>query len=382
PATAGSNIPGRASAGAGMRARALSPESRPGILESGDQAMEITPPVRKLPDAEEQTADHDSYGGPRSSAPGRGAVVGQTVGPYVLLRRLGVGGMGEVWLARRAEGGLQREVALKLPLSNPLPWDIAERFSLERDILGRLEHPHIARLYDAGVSADGQPYLAMELVHGEPITTFSDGRRLDVEERIALFQQVLIAAQSAHANLVLHRDLKPSNILVTATGEVRLLDFGIAKLLAGETPAPQGTVTECSGRMLTPAYASPEQILGQPLSTASDVYALGVVLFKLLTGKAPYQVELSSIAQLELAIVQGDPLRPSAAIDGEAAELRRTSRRKLARQLAGDLDTVVGKALAKRPGDRYGSASALAEDLERVLTRQPIQARAPSTGER
>ncbi|HEY3587184.1 MAG TPA: serine/threonine-protein kinase, partial [Myxococcaceae bacterium] len=313
------------------------------------------------------------------TAPRRGAVAGQTVGPYVLLRLLGAGGMGEVWLARRADGGVQREVALKLPLTNPLPWDLAARFSLERDILGRLEHPNIARLYDAGISAEGQPYLAMEMVHGEPITAFCDGRRLDAEARIRLFEQVLAAVQFAHANLVLHRDLKPSNILVTSGGEVRLLDFGIAKLLARDGPAPQGTVTEYAGRMLTPDYASPEQILGQPLSTASDVYTLGVVLFELLTGKGPYQVELSSVAQIELAIVQGDPLRPSAAIDDEAAELRRTSRRKLGRQLSGDLDTVVGKALAKSPGDRYGSASALAEDLERALAGQPIQARPPST---
>jgi serine/threonine-protein kinase len=341
--------------------------------------MEITPPVRRLPDAKDQAAGDDAVGGPPSIVLGRGAVVGQTVGPYLLLRLLGAGGMGEVWLARRADGGFQREVALKLPLSNPLPWDLAERFSLERDILARLEHPNIARLYDAGVSAEGQPYLAMEMVRGEPITAFSDGRRLDLEARIALFDQVLAAVQFAHANLVLHRDLKPSNILVTAGGEVRLLDFGIAKLLAADAPAPQGTVTEHAGRMLTPAYASPEQVLGQPLSTASDVYSLGVVLFELLTGKAPYHVELSSVAQLELAIVQGDPLRPSAAIDDDAAGLRQTRRRKLARQLAGDLDTVVGKALAKRPGDRYGSAVALAEDLQRVLAKQPVQARPPST---
>jgi len=341
--------------------------------------MEITPPARKVLEERDPAAAQDAVGGPPSIAVGHGAVAGQTVGPYVLLRLLGAGGMGEVWLARRADGGFQREVALKLPLSNPLPWDLAARFSLERDILARLEHPNIARLYDAGVSAEGQPYLAMEMVHGEPITAFSDGRRLDVEARIALFDQVLAAVQFAHANLVLHRDLKPSNILVTAGGEVRLLDFGIAKLLAADAPAPQGTVTECAGRMLTPAYASPEQVLGQPLSTASDVYALGVVLFELLTGKAPYHVELSSVAQLELAIVQGDPLRPSAAIDDDAAGLRRTVRRRLARQLSGDLDTVVGKALAKRPGDRYGSPAALAEDLQRVLAKEPIQARPPST---
>jgi eukaryotic-like serine/threonine-protein kinase len=361
------------------KASTLDPAARETWLsELSRQDPTIAGAVRRLLDAQGQPG-HDAVGGSPPSALGRGAVVGQTVGPYVLLRLLGAGGMGEVWLARRADGDLQREVALKLPLSNPLPWDLAARFSLERDILARLEHPNIARLYDAGVSAEGQPYLAMEMVHGEPITAFSDGRRLDVEARIALFEQVLAAVQFAHANLVLHRDLKPSNILVTAEGQVRLLDFGIAKLLAGDAPAPQGTVTEWAGRVLTPAYASPEQVLGQPLSTASDVYSLGVVLFELLTGKGPYRVELSSVAQLELAIIQGDPLRPSAAIDDDAAELRRAPRRRLGRQLAGDLDTVVTKALAKRPADRYGSAAALAEDLQRVLAKQPIQARPPST---
>jgi eukaryotic-like serine/threonine-protein kinase len=348
------------------------------LSELSRQDPTIAGSVRKLLEPQEQAAGHDAVGGPPSIALG-GAAAGQHVGPYVLLRRLGTGGMGEVWLARRADRGLQREVALKLPLSNPLPWDLAARFSLERDILARLEHPSIARLYDAGMSAEGQPYLAMEVVHGEPITAFSDGRLLDVEARIALFNQVLAAVQFAHANLVLHRDLKPSNILVTAEGHIRLLDFGIAKLLVEDAPAPQGTVTEWAGRVLTPAYASPEQVLGQPLSTASDVYTLGVVLFELLTGKGPYRVELSSVAQLELAIVQGDPLRPSAAIDDDAAELRRTPRRRLGRQLAGDLDTVLSKALAKRPADRYGSAAALAEDLQRVLAREPVQARPPST---
>ena len=154
--------------------------------------MEITPPARRLPNTEDQAAAQDAVG-ESPSITGRGAVVGQAVGPYVLLHLLGVGGMGEVWLARRGDGSLEREVALKLPLRNPLPWDLAARFSLERDILARLEHPNIARLYDAGVSAEGQPYLAMEMVHGEPITTFSDGRGLDVEERIRLFEQVLAA---------------------------------------------------------------------------------------------------------------------------------------------------------------------------------------------
>ena len=364
------------------KASKLDPATRETWLsELSRQDPTIAGSVRKLLDAQPQAAAPDAVDGPPPIAFG-GALAGQQVGPYVLLRRLGAGGMGEVWLARRADPGLQREVALKLPLRNPLPWDLAARFSLERDILGRLEHPNIARLYDAGVSAEGQPYLAMEMVHGEPITAFSDGRRLDVDARITLFDQVLAAVQFAHANLVLHRDLKPSNILVTAEGQIRLLDFGIAKLLEGDAPVPQGTVTEWAGRVLTPEYASPEQVLGQPLSTASDVYTLGVVLFELLTGKGPYRVELSSVAQLELAIVQGDPLRPSAAIDDDGAELRHTARRRLRRQLAGDLDTVVTKALAKRPSDRYGSAAALAEDLQRILAKKPVQAQPPSTAYR
>ncbi|MGZ6080565.1 MAG: serine/threonine-protein kinase, partial [Myxococcaceae bacterium] len=203
-----------------------------------------------------------------------GLAKGDRVGPYVLLRVIGGGGMADVWLARRDDGAFDREVALKLPLVSSLRRDLAIRFARERDILARLEHPNIARLYDAGVSADGLPYLAMEYVDGLPLTTWCDERRLGLAERLQLFAQVLAAVQFAHANLIIHRDLKPSNILVTGDGHVSLLDFGIAKLLAAEDRAPQTELSRWAGRALTPDYASPEQIKGEPLTIASDVYSL------------------------------------------------------------------------------------------------------------
>ena len=289
-----------------------------------------------------------------ASMPGEenGLEAGDRVGPYRLLRPIGSGGMADVWLAERDDGAFAREVALKLPLVSRLRRDLAVRFARERDILARLEHPHIARFYDAGVSADGLPYLAMEYVDGRPITTWCDEHRVDLAGRIQLFAQVLSAVQFAHANLVIHRDLKPSNILVTDDGQVRLLDFGIAKLLAAdEERAPETQLTRSSGRALTPEYASPEQMRGEALTIASDVYSLGVVLFEVLVGSRPYRLKIESAAQLEEAILAADPLRPSANVTDAAAASRGVSPRRLAKQLAGDLDTVVLKALAKSPGE-------------------------------
>ncbi len=316
-----------------------------------------------------------------ASMPGEenGLGAGDRVGPYRLLRPLGSGGMADVWLAERDDGAFAREVALKLPLVSRLRRDLAVRFARERDILARLEHPHIARLYDAGVSADGLPYLAMEYVDGRPITTWCDEHRVDLAGRIKLFAQVLSAVQFAHANLVIHRDLKPSNILVTDDGQVRLLDFGIAKLLAAdEELAPETQLTRSSGRALTPEYASPEQMRGEALTIASDVYSLGVVLFEVLVGSRPYRLKIESAAQLEEAILAADPLRPSANVTDAAAASRGVSPSRLAKQLAGDLDTVVLKALAKSPGSRYATALALAEDLERHLDGLPVLAQRPS----
>jgi len=304
--------------------------------------------------------------------------VGERVGPYRLIAELGRGGMGAVWRAERADGAFARQVALKLPLINRLRQDLALRFARERDILARLEHPHIARFYDAGISADGLPYLAMEFVDGQPIGEYCDSRRLDVPARLRQFTQVLDAVQHAHANLIVHRDLKPSNILVTADGDVRLLDFGIAKLLAGDGPTDETQITHVSGRALTPDYASPEQIKGEPLTIASDVYSLGVVLYELLTGQRPYRLEIRSAAQLEQAIVSADPIRPSSVVSADAAHARGASPKRLARTLAGDLDTIVLKALAKAPGQRYATVAEFAADLERHLQGLPVLARPDS----
>ena len=310
------------------------------------------------------------------------SVVGERVGPYILDRQLGRGGMADVWLAERVDGTIARKVALKLPRQGLARHQLAARFSRERDILARLEHPNIARLYDAGVSTDGVPYLAMEYVDGKPVTEHCDARRLDLRARLQLFAQVLDAVQYAHGNLVIHRDLKPSNILVTADGQARLLDFGIAKLLTADDAVSETLLTQISGRALTPGYASPEQVLGHPLTTATDVYSLGVVLYELLAGRRPYKVKGTSAAQLEEAIVNVDPVRPSAGVDGEAAGARGTSAKRLGRLLAGDLDTIVMKALAKAPQDRYTSIAEFADDLQRYRTGQPVRAQPESFGYR
>ena len=303
---------------------------------------------------------------------------GDRVGPYRLTRELGAGGMADVWLAERADGAFAREVALKLPRLNRLRQDLAVRFARERDILARLEHPNIARLYDAGVTDDGLPYLAMEFVDGQTLTAYCDAKRLDIAKRLRLFAQVLDAVQFAHANLIIHRDLKPSNILVSADGQVRLLDFGIAKLLTDGENARETQLTQSVGRALTPDYASPEQIKGEALTIASDVYSLGVVLYELLAGNRPYKLKLQSAAQLELAIVDAESVPPSTHIAPAAAGTRMATSRQLARQLSGDLDTIVLKALAKSPANRYRTIAAFADDLQRYQDGSPVLASAPS----
>jgi eukaryotic-like serine/threonine-protein kinase len=299
---------------------------------------------------------------------------GELVGPYRLIRLLGEGGMAEVWLAQRADGSIKREVALKLPLLWRERQDLSSRFARERDILAALEHPHIARLYDAGISPDGLPYLAMEYVRGEKLTAWCDAHRLGVNERLNLVLQVLDALQYAHAHHVIHRDIKPSNILVNEAGYVRLLDFGVAKLL--EQHEQQTDITIVYGRALTPEYASPELARGGTVEPASDVYSLGVLLYELLSGCLPYGIKAtSSLALIEQAIVAAEVARPSANLAPDAGAVRATTQDKLERQLRGDLDAIVLKALAKVPSDRYGSAAALADDLQRYLGGQPVTAR-------
>lgn len=288
---------------------------------------------------------------------------GQRVGPYRLVRLLGEGGMGTVWLAERADGALRREVAIKLPLFGPERLRLAERFARERDILATLAHSRIARLYDAGVAEGGQPWLAMEVAEGEPITAYAAARGLAVDERVRLFLQVLDAVQYAHNHLVVHRDLKPSNIVVDAQGQVHLLDFGIAVLLG--QPGREAALTELGQAVLTPPYASPEQIAHRPLGTASDTYSLGVVLCELLSGARPYQPTNGSRAALEQAILETEPVPPSKAPGLAPATARR---------LRGDLDNIALKALSKDPAQRYASADAFAADLQRHLDGLPVQA--------
>jgi serine/threonine protein kinase/Tol biopolymer transport system component len=299
---------------------------------------------------------------------------GARVGPYELIRPLGAGGMAEVWLARRADGAFRREVALKLPMLDQLRGDLEARFERERDILASLEHPHIARFYDAGVDPNASPYLAMEYVQGQPLTEWCDAHRLTVTARLQLFMQVLEALQYAHQKQVIHRDLKASNILVTETGQVRLLDFGVAKLLEADD-SDLAPLTSVYGRALTPDYASPELLHGELIDARSDIYSLGVLLYEMLTGLRPYKLKgAASIGALEQAIAAVEVKKPSSQQEVEASEARSTTPEKLARELRGDLDAIVLKALAKRPLERYQSVAALAQDVRRYLDRKPIGA--------
>ena len=290
-----------------------------------------------------------------------------TLGSYRLIRELGRGGMGTVWLAERADGVLKRPVALKFPHPGFHSRHFLERFSRERDIVASLAHPNIAALFDAGI-ADGQPYLALEYVEGTPITDYCDRMGQSIRQRLRLFLQVLGAVQYAHSHLVVHRDLKPSNVLVTADGQVKLLDFGIAKIL-GEGDGKETELTQAGGRVLTPDYASPEQITGQAIGTATDVFVLGVMLFELLAGEKPWRERRVSRGMLEDAILHEEPCRPS-----EAAR----ASHKMASALRGDLDSIVLKSLRKQPEGRYATADAFAQDIVRFLTGEPVVARPES----
>ena len=300
-----------------------------------------------------------------ASATGEPAA-GDAVGPYRLQREIGRGGMGAVWLAERADGALKRQVALKLPR---LTWDgaLGERLARERDILASLEHPNIARLYDAGVDTAGRPWLAMEYVDGQPIDVYSRERGLDTRARVRLLLDVAAAVAHAHRQQVLHRDLKPSNILVTADAQVRLLDFGIAKLMRDDRAA-ETALTRAAGRALTPEYASPEQVRGDSLSVASDVYGLGVVAYELLAGDKPYRLKRGSAAELEEAVVSAAPPPASA----------RASDKATARELRGDLDAILNQALRKEPERRYASVDAFAADLRRYQSNERVLARPDS----
>jgi WD40 repeat protein/serine/threonine protein kinase len=305
-------------------------------------------------------------------------LLGKLFGPYRVLSLLGHGGMGSVWLAERADGLFARQVALKLVHPALVSRVLMERSAREREILASLSHPNIARLIDAGFADDGQPYLALEYVAGVPITLYCDERRLPLRARLEIFRQVLSAVQYAHAHLVIHRDLKPSNIMVTSEGQVYLLDFGIAKLLT-EGEAKETELTRIGGRALTPDYAAPEQIAGAPITTAADVYALGVMLYELLVGERPYRLKRDTRGALEEAILQADPLPPSRAVPTEiAARARGTSGKPRSSLVDSDLDTIVIKALKKLPAERYATANAFDEDIARYLRGDAVLAQRDS----
>ena len=317
------------------------------------------------------------------------ALMGVTIGTYTLLSPIGHGGMGSVWLAARSDGRFDGYAALKLLNAALVGRKVEERFKREGTILARLTHPHIGRLIDAGVSSTGQPYLVLEHIIGRHIDRYCDEERLGIEDRIRLFLDVQSAVAHAHANLIVHRDLKPSNVLVTAGGEIKLLDFGIAKLLEDEDAAPVTILTREGDVAMTPKYAAPEQVNGEPITTAADVYALGVILFELLSGQHPTGMDARTPAEFVRAITARPPLRLStAAVSGRAEELvtradaRATTPDRLRRMLRGDLDTILAKALKTNPSERYRSVAEFADDLHRFLEHQPIAARGEAFGYR
>jgi tetratricopeptide (TPR) repeat protein len=329
-----------------------------------DTLVELSPELREK--LRSLVAQH---GAPETQSflgdmPSFGAVPGQhnsdlladdVIGNYTLIRAIGQGGMGEVWLAKRSDGAYQRSVALKLPNADGNPAKIRERMLRERDVLASLEHPNIARFYDAGVSASGQPFLAMEYVEGDTLIAYAERKKLSTRDRCKLFLQVLAAVQFAHQRLVVHRDLKPTNIMVREGGQVSLLDFGIAKVLDEESLiGDESQLTRDTGRVLTLAYAAPEQVLSEPISTATDVFAAGVVFYELICGVRPFQTYEKSMAAM---------------IDAHNASIKPMSG-----NLGRDLNAIVALALRRGPSARYASAAAFAEDIERYLNDQPVAA--------
>ena len=304
-------------------------------------------------------------------------MAGQTIGAYTIERELGQGGMGSVWLARRIDGRFEGHVAIKFLNAGLASRGGQERFAREGSILARLAHPNIARLLDAGVAAGGaQPYLVLEYVDGLPIKRYCEDNALDLAARVRLFLDVLGAVAHAHNRLILHRDLKPSNILVTAAGEVKLLDFGIAKLLDDATvPTPASELTQAAGRAFTLQYAAPEQLQGGDVTTATDVYALGVLLYALLGGAHPTAAGTVAPVDQMRAVIENEPKRLSEAVLRNPAGLSAAAKLRLSRALRGDLDNIVVKALKKTPAERYANAALLADDLRRYLDDEPVMAR-------
>jgi eukaryotic-like serine/threonine-protein kinase len=315
---------------------------------------------------------------------------GRRIGPYEIIREIGRGGMGKVYLARRADHAFQKHVALKLVGGSLASPDVLARFQKEREILASLDHPCIARLLDGGSTPEGFPYLVMEYVEGAPIVRYCDSLGLNTTSRIRLFQAVCSAVEYAHQLRIVHRDLKPANILVTSEGAVKLLDFGIAKLLQTGASEPASPETQQGLYLMTPEYASPEQFKAEPITASTDVYALGIILYEILTGHRPYSTRNRMLSELARVICEEEPTRPSALValmgnhvnagshistahPEEASIIREGSTDRLKRRLAGDIDAIVMKALRKDPDARYASAGLLAEDLDRHLQGNRVQ---------
>jgi len=355
-------------------------EARAGLLDracGGD--TELRREVQELLDF----ADDDAFlGAPIGDVTGAppDANAGKRLGAWRILQELGHGGMGSVYLAERVDGEFRQQAALKVIRRSLIDADLDRRFRTERQVLASLAHPHIARLLDGGVSDAGEPFFAMEYVAGEPLMAYADRAQLGIRARLEIFAKICAAVAYAHGRLVVHRDLKPSNVLVTADGEPKLIDFGLAKLLDAEAGSDR-TVTRF--RAFTPAYASPEQVQGGQVTTASDVYSLGIVLFELLAGRTPYEVGDGSFAELLRTLDSGEPTRPSVMLKRGAASGRaKTTRPYAAADLHGDLDNIILMALRREPERRYASAAALGDDVQRYLDGRPVAAHPSSTAYR
>lgn len=356
------------------------------LAEIGSDHPELAAVLARLLERHDQLLGSSFLDGPAAAevwpVP---SLSGQTIGPYSLEVPLGMGGMGSVWRARRIDGRFEGSVAIKLLNLALVGRHGDDRFKREGTLLARLTHPHIARLLDAGVTVTGQPYLVLEYIEGTRIDEFADRHRLPTAQRLELFLQVAEAVAHAHANLIVHRDLKPSNIVVTPDGRAMLLDFGIGKLLAVDPDAPAADITQVAAAALTPAYAAPEQARAEVITTATDVYALGVLLYVLLTGRHPTGARCHTSAEHLQALLDQQAVRASDAVVeptvDEAvarAALRQSTPAGLRRTYRGDIDNVLAKALEKAPDQRYASVTALADDIRRYLHHEPLSAHGKS----
>jgi non-specific serine/threonine protein kinase/serine/threonine-protein kinase len=364
------------------------PEERQELIrKSCASDQELLREVQKLFDSHQRAQDFIEN--PAITLPGPPAPhEEQRFGPYRVLRQIGSGGMGAVYLGVRDDDQFRKRVAIKVVQTAETD-EILRRFRHERQILASLEHPNIARLLDGGATEDGKPYFVMDYVEGTSLLEYCNTNRLSIGERLELFQGVCSAVHYVHQNLIVHRDLKPGNILVTSGGVPKLLDFGIAKLLKPELMSGPQDATRVEMRLMTPGYASPEQVRGEPITTATDVYSLGVILYELLAGRRPYRWKTQSLAEITTVICEYEPGKPSDTVTSAAGEengespeevsrRRASTPEKLRRQLRGDLDAIVLKAMRKEPQRRYASAGQLSEDIHNYLGGQPVSAHSGS----